>query len=127
MYAWSMDPLTDIFQKRSKEIYQLSFFFVKCQSVDPWTKLPIYWFNAECQMKRYPCYHHVLLLLLLLLCYLKNLAGNSNFDSEKFRIFGGKFKRKNVKFSPKPKSYARTKNFHPNLKLSPEHNIFTQT
>ena len=67
--------------------------------------------TLKCQLKRYLCCHHVLLLLLLL-CYLKILAGNSKFELEKFRIFGGKFKCKmqnaKLKYKPKPKIFGRT-------------------
>ena len=65
--------------------------------------------TLKCQLKRYPCCHHSFSL-----CYLKMLAGNSKFESEKFRIFGGKFKckiRPNLKFLRQPKIFAPTKNF----------------
>ena len=50
--------------------------------------------TLNAQMKRYHCYHHVflLLLLLLLLCYLNFWREIQIYESEKFRIFGGKFK-----------------------------------
>ena len=84
--------------------------------------------TLKCQLKRYPCCHHSSSSSL---CYLKMLAGNSKFESEKFRIFGGKFKCKmqnaKLKYTPKHKIFAQTLNFCPNLKFSPEPKIFART
>ena len=76
--------------------------------------------TLKCQLKRYLCCHHVLLLLLML-----------SKNSEKFRIFGGKFKCKlqnaKCKYKCKHKIFAQTQNFCPNPKILPKPKIFAQT